>query len=142
MRHGEVDGLDAVLVVEAVGDAVEAADRMRGALAELDLERPDEAVEEVEEQRIGFVQCINRGLVDQRAEHDRAHAVVDCSLANLRRALDGLVDVVHERGANLAELCLGELRKQAVSQCFCGDAGTVGDEEDGAAANVGHDVEP
>ena len=115
---------------------------MGRALAELGLERSDEPIEQIEEERVGFVQCINGGLVHQRAEHDRADAILDRGVAYLRRTVDRLVDVVDERCADLAEFCLGKLRKQAVSQCFCGDAGAVGDEEDGAALSVVHDLEP
>ena len=78
--------------------------------------------------------------IDQRREHDGAHAVgftlrVDTGDGFLR-----LFDIVEEGNPDLLEFDFLELRHQTVAEGFDGETGTIGDEECGAFDHHGHPV--
>jgi hypothetical protein len=90
-----VDGLDAVVVVLHVADAVGAADGVHRFLPELDLEGNDEALEDVEDQRLGFLDFRAHRVVHDGAEDDGPHAVA-VRLVHLRHGFTGLLDRIDE----------------------------------------------
>ena len=96
------------------------------------LERRDEDLEAVEEQRVSLADHLRDLRAGERADDDRALAVggplpVD-SVHDLARLLHG----VDERQRHLVEAHAVKLGEQAVAEHLGGDAGAVGYEECGA----------
>src|SRR2546422_62067 len=116
VRHREVDRLDAVLVLFLVHRAVRAADRMARLPPETRLERIDERLEEIEEQRVGAAHDLPQILVDQGGEHDRLAIGASRLRLDARQAFLGSLRAVDERQGDLVEIDAFELRQQAVSE--------------------------
>ena len=137
VRLREVDRVHPREVLVAVGDAVRASGRVRALGVELDLERRDEDLEEVERERLRLLAHPRaHRLVDDRAEHDRRAILGRRVVVDLADHGVDLLARIDERNRVPLELELLELRQQAVAEHLGGDAGAVGDEEDGAA--IGH----
>ena len=64
-----------VAVDELVGDAVRAARAFARLDLEFALERPEERVEEIEEQAVAALDDVAQFVLDQRAENDGSQAV-------------------------------------------------------------------
>ena len=127
-----VHRLDAVVVVDEVVDAVAAPDGVGGAHVELALQRRDEDLEAVEEERVRPPHHLGDIAVHQGADHDGAGAVPFREGVDVLDDIPRLVHGIHERERDLVECDALELREQAVPQHLGGDAGAVGDEEGGA----------
>jgi len=133
VRHGKIDGLDALRVFPLVERAVRAADGVAGPDAQARLERIDEGLEEIHEQRIGLAHDGAQVAVHEGGEHDGLAVAPRALRLDARPAVLGLVQRIDERQGDLLELQALELRKQAVAEHLGGDAGAVGDEEHSAA---------
>ena len=132
VRHREVDRLDALLVLLLVHRAVRAADRMARLHPQTRLERIDERLEEVEEERLGAAHDLPHILVDQGGKDDRLAVAAGRLRLDARQAFLGSLRAVDERQGDLVEVDAFELREQAVPEDLRGDAGAVGNEEHGA----------
>jgi hypothetical protein len=98
--------------------------------AQARLERVDEALEEIDHERVRAPHDRAHVVVHQRGEHDRA-AVARLG-GDARNALFGLFRAVDKRQRHLVEFDPLELGHQAVAKHLRGDAGAVGDEKHGA----------
>ena len=116
-----------------VRDAVRPADGVRRALPSSRLERVEEALEEVEQQRVGG-DAAPPGCRRSTSVQNTIGRVPERAFAAAIRvdALLGFLDRVDEGLGDLLELDALELGEQAVAEHLGGDAGAVGDEEDGA----------
>jgi hypothetical protein len=138
VRQREVDGLDAVGVLLALGDVGEAPDAVVRRHAELGLERLDEGVEHVQHEALGQVLHDGEHLtVDERDEDDGALALDLGRLVDLAHHLVCAVDAVDEGPAHVPRLD-GELVEDGVAEGLGGDAGAVGDEVDGLGEGWSH----
>jgi hypothetical protein len=95
----------------------------------------DELLEEVEEEGVGFAQAGHRVGVDQGVEDDRALAALDGGVADLHGAVAGLVGE-STKGRRWGGSGYPETGPEAVAKGLGGDAGAVGNEENGAG--LGH----
>jgi hypothetical protein len=127
--QAEVDRGDAVVVFLALADVAEAADAVVGLHGQLDLQRPHEGAEHVQQHALaaGF-DHFQHVHVGQRGEDDGPHALEFGRVIDLPHRLVGLVDRVGEGQPHVARLHL-ELGENGVAEGFGGDAGAVGDEE-------------
>jgi hypothetical protein len=131
VRHGEIDRLDALLVLLLVHRAVRAPDGVARLDAKAGFQRIDEAFEEIDEKGIGAAHHRAHVVVDERGKDDRL-AVVRLR-GDAGETFLGLLRGVDERQRDLVELHAFELGEQAVTEHLRGDAGAVRDEEHGSA---------
>ena len=136
VRQREVDRLDAIVILLALGGIGKAPDAVVGLDAELGFQRLDEGAEHVQHQAVAQAagDDVAHLVVDQRDEDDRPLAFAQRRFVDLPHHRPGLVDRVDEGPAHMARLGR-ELREDRVAEGFGGDAGAVGDEEHGA---MGH----
>src|SRR5947208_13980565 len=97
VRHGEVDRLDALLVLLLVHRAVRAADRMARLHPETRLERIDERLEEIEEQRLGSSRDLPHILADPGGKDARLAIAAGRLPPDARQALLGPPRAVDDR---------------------------------------------
>ncbi|MNT41022.1 hypothetical protein D3C72_1773700 [compost metagenome] len=131
VRQRIVDRLDAVLVFLAVDDVVRAADGMGRHHAQFLLQRGHKGLNQVHVHAAGLADHGRQVVLHQGGENDRALAVAGERFVDLARRLVGLVHGIDEGQADLAEAQI-ELREHRVAERLGGDAGAVGNEENGA----------
>src|SRR5262249_60618762 len=130
----EVDRLDAVRIALRVARALRAPDGVGRLRAELGLERVEEALEEIEHERVGAAHRLADRRVYQRRERDRPQPRGPGGAVDALNARPGLLDRVHEGDGLVGRFDTVELGKQAVTEHLDRDTGAVRDEEHGWAA--------
>ncbi|KAI1694205.1 hypothetical protein Ddc_22273 [Ditylenchus destructor] len=137
MRQREIDRLDPVVVLLALGHIRETTDAVVGLDAEFVLQRRDEGAEHVQHQALAVLpHDVEHLAVHQRGEDDGPLALALAGLVDLAHQLDGLVGVVDEGAAHVAGFHR-ELGQDGVTEGFGGDAGAIRDEEHGV---LGHEA--
>ena len=101
------------------------------------LERADEGLEEIDEQRVGAAHDLAHVAVHQGREHDRLAVAAQRFPLDPLQAFLRLVHAVDEGQGHLVEIHALELGQQAVPEHLRGDAGAIGNEEHGAALRHG-----
>ena len=132
VAHGEVDGVDALGVGTGLDDGVTAPGLEARGHTQLRAQGVDEALEQLLVVTVAAAQDVADLVVEQGCEDDGAFPITVCGLLHtLREGLGTLrgVDVGH---VDLLEVHAVELGQQAVTEGLGGDAGALGDEEDGA----------
>src|SRR5690554_3824528 len=130
--HGEVHGIDAVLIVAVVLDGVGLADRIGGTGAQLLLQWSKEGREDVDDVTLGLGQFVVDGPVDDSLENDRALTICLGSGIDLLYHVSRFFNGINIGAQQLAELYVLELREQALPQCLSGDTSSIGNEKSGA----------
>lgn len=133
----KVHGFDPDVIGLVVDDGVGLANGIDRTGAELGSQLAHEGLKDIQHIAIGLGDDITDILVDDGVNDDRPGA---CGLGNLVDLVyggPGLFHVVHIRNGQLLELDILKLGQQAVSQCFGGNAGAIGNEKD-ATFHQGH----
>jgi len=122
-----------VASIRVVGDAVRPALPLRRLDLELGLEGTEERVEEVEEQPVAEFHQRADFLLDQRAEHDGPHAVVERRGVDLPYGFHCLVSTGDKWQSHLPKFEPVELREQAVPHRLGSHAGLIRHEKYGSS---------
>jgi hypothetical protein len=121
----EVGRVDARAVDDLVRDAVRAPRTLARLDLEFALERAEERVEKVEEQAVAALHDAAQVVLDQRAENDRAQAVLVLGRVDLPYGFFCLVNRGDKWQGDLSEFEALELREQAVPHRLGCHAGLV-----------------
>ena len=109
-----------------------AADRVRGEHPELFFHRQNENVEAIEKERARLGDHTGYVLVDERAEYQRARAILLALFVDLPDGGIRFLDGIDEGQRHFVERYHLELGQQTVAQHLGSDTGAVGNEESGA----------
>ncbi|MGF6131676.1 hypothetical protein ABIA54_000537 [Pseudomonas sp. EB276 TE3739] len=127
--EGEVHRLDALHVIGVVPDGVGLADGVGRVLGELLFERREEGRENVDHETIRRCENLTDVLIDDGVEDDRPEAVGFSGFVDLLYHGPRFFHAVDVGPREFAEGNVFELRQQALTQGFGGNAGAIGDEE-------------
>src|SRR6187551_1607002 len=120
------------MIVGKIVGAVRASDSVRGEYPELFFHRQDENIEAVEKERARLGDYSGYVLVDERAEYQRARAVLLALFVDLPDGRVRLFDRIDEGQGDFVERYHLELGQETVAEHLGSDAGAVGNEESGA----------
>ena len=131
----EIRGIDSGSVGVQIRYAVCAPAGVRGTHVQFTFQRPEERVEEIQKQAVGFLDHGTQLVLHKCAEYDWPRAFLFRNEVDLPRRFVCLVKCRDEWQSHRAKFQAIELRQQAVPHGFRGHASLVRDEKNGSAVH-------